>query len=127
MIAPSLYAYLRSRGAPLSLAGGRRLRVLSPAGALCAELRRYVRAHADELAQFVYELEERAAVLEHEQGLTKAEAEERARSLVAGGAARADGQLWLREYAATLPQVRDVLSVFGGEIVEVRLAEERAA
>ncbi|HEY9285907.1 MAG TPA: hypothetical protein VIP46_20830 [Pyrinomonadaceae bacterium] len=122
MIAPSLYAYLRSRGVRLSLAGDRRLRVLSPAGALCAELRRFVRAHAEELAQFVYELEERAAVFEHEYGLTKAEAELSARQCVRGGTAAPDGQLWLREFAATLAPVRDVLDIFGGEIVEVRLA-----
>lgn len=124
MIAPSLYAYLRSRGARLSLAGDRRLRVLSPAGALCTELRRYVREHAEELAQFVYELEERAAVLEHEHGLSKAEAERRARECVTGGTARPDGQLWLKEFASTLAPVRDVLSVFGGEVVEVRLADQ---
>lgn len=127
MIAPSLYSYLRSRGVRLSLAGDRRLRVLSPAGSLSPELRRFVGSHAAELAQHVYELDERAAIFEHDHGLTKAEAELRARQCVRGGTAAPDGQLWLREFAATLPQVRDLLEVFGGEVVEVRLTGRRAA
>jgi hypothetical protein len=119
VIAPSLCAYLRGRGVRLSLAGDCRLRVLAPAGALDAHLHAFVRAHEAELAQFVYELEERAAVLEFECGLTRREAEAAARSQVWGGNARPDGQLWLRAYAESHPVVRRVLECFGAEIVSV--------
>jgi hypothetical protein len=121
MIAPSLYAYLRTRGVRLSLATGSRLRVHAPEGALTEHMRRFITAHAAELAQFILELEERAAVFEFDQGHTRAEAERLARLSVLGGTAAPDGQLWMKQYAASHPLVREVLARFAGDVVEVRL------
>jgi len=121
MIAPSLYAYLRSRGVRLSLATGSRLRVHALEGAITEHMRRFIATHAAELAQFILELEERAAVFEFEQGHTREEAERLARLCVLGGMAVPDGQLWMKAYAASHPLVREVVERFGGEVVEVRL------
>ncbi len=121
MIAPSLYAYLRMRGVRLSLAAASRLRMHAPAGAVDEHMRGFIRTHAAELAQFILELEERAAVLEFEHGHTRAEAERLARLSVIGGMAAPDGQLWLKQYAASHPLVREVLEHFEAEVVEVRL------
>jgi hypothetical protein len=121
MIAPSLYAYLRTRGVRLSLATGSRLQVRAPAGAVTEHMRRFVREHAAELAQFIYELEERAAVFEFEHGHTRVEAERLARLCVIGGTAAPDGQLWMKFYTSTHPLVREVLERFDAEVVEVRL------
>lgn len=121
MIAPSLYAYLRMRGVRLSLATGSRLQVHAPAGAITVYMQGFITQHAPELAQFICELEERAAILEFEQGHTRAEAERLARLCVWGGTAAPDGQLWMKAYAATHPLVRQVLSRFRAEVVEVRL------
>jgi hypothetical protein len=121
MIAPSLYAYLQTRGVRLSVATGSRLQMHAPAGVITEHMRSFVRAHAAELAQFIYELEERAAVFEFEQGHARAEAERLARLSVLGGTAAPDGQLWMKQYAATHPLVQQVLSRFGAEVVEVRL------
>ncbi|HZH33002.1 MAG TPA: hypothetical protein VEY11_19700 [Pyrinomonadaceae bacterium] len=121
MIAPSLYAYLRTRGVRLSLATGSRLQVHAPAGAITEHMRGFIREHAAELAQFIFELEERAAVFEFEQGHPRAEAERLARLNVLGGTAAPDGQLWMKVYAASHPLVREVLSRFEAQVVEVRL------
>lgn len=121
MIAPSLYAYLRTRGVRLSLATGSRLQVHAPVGVITEHMRGFIRAHAGELAQFILELEERAAVFEFEQGHTRAEAERLARLSVIGGTATPDGQLWMKAYAASHPLVREVVKRFAGEVVEVKL------
>jgi len=121
MIAPSLYAYLRTRGVRLSLATGSRLRVHALEGALTEYMRSFIAAHAAELAQFIYELEERAAVFEFDQGHTREEAERLARLCVLGGTAAPDGQLWMKAYAASHPLVREVLARFAADVVEVRL------
>lgn len=121
MIAPSLHAYLRTRGVWLSLATGSNLQVHAPAGAITEHMRRFVDKHAAELAQFVFELEERAAILEFEQGHTRAEAERLARLCVWGGTATPDGQLWLKAYASTHPHVQAVVARFRAEVVEVKL------
>lgn len=121
MIAPSLYAYLRTRGVWLSLATGSRLQVHAPTGAITEHMRGFIREHAAELAQFIYELEERAAVFEFDQGHTRAEAERLARLSVIGGTAAPDGQLWMKTYAASHPLMREVLERFGAEVVEVKL------
>lgn len=121
MIAPSLYAYLQTRGVRLSLAMGSRLQVHAPAGAITVYMQSFVARHSAELAQFIFELEERAAILEFEQGHTRAEAERLARLCVWGGTASPDGQLWLKAYASTHPLVRQVLSRFRAQIVEVKL------
>lgn len=121
MIAPSLYAYLRARGVSLSLAAGSCLQMHAPAGAVTQHLRAFIKTHAAELAQFIFELEERAAVFEFEQGHTRAEAERLARLSVIGGTAEPDGQLWMKAYAASHPLVREVIARFSAEVVEVRL------
>jgi hypothetical protein len=121
MIAPSLYAYLQTRGVRLSLAANSGLRVHALEGAIIVYMRSFVERHRAELAQFIFELEERAAVLEFEQGHTRAEAERLARLCVWGGTATPDGQLWLKAYAAAHPLVRQVLSRFRAEVVEVKL------
>jgi hypothetical protein len=121
MIAPSLYAYLQTRGVQLSLAADSQLSVQALEGAITEHMRRFVEAHAAELAQFVFELEERAAILEFEQGHTRAEAERLARLCVWGGTATPDGQLWLQAYAASHPRVQAVVARFKAEVVEVKL------
>ena len=121
MIAPSLYAYLRTRGVCLSLATGSRLQMHAPAGAVTQYMRDFIREHAAEMAQFIFELEERAAILEFDQGHTRAEAERLARLCVLGGTAAPDGQLWMKAYAASHPLVQEALSRFDAEVVEVKL------
>jgi hypothetical protein len=121
MIAPSLYAYLRTRGVRLSLATGSRLQMHAPAGAVTEHMREFIREHAAELAQFIYELEERAAILEFDHGHTRAEAERLARVSVLGGTAAPDGQLWMKAYAASHPLVREVIARFSADVVEVKL------
>jgi hypothetical protein len=121
MIAPSLYAYLQTCGVRLSLAIGSKLQVHAPVGAITEHMRSFVEAHAAELAQFICELEERAAILEFEQGHSKVEAERLARLCVWGGTAAPDGQLWLKAYAASHPLVQAVISRFRAELVEVKL------
>lgn len=121
MIAPSLYAYLQTRGVRLSLGTGSRLQVHAPVGAITVYMQSFVEQHRAELAQFIFELEERAAILEFEQGHSRAEAERLARLCVWGGTASPDGQLWMKAYAATHPLVRQVLSRFRAEVVEVKL------
>ncbi|HEY0100850.1 MAG TPA: hypothetical protein VGB76_18025 [Pyrinomonadaceae bacterium] len=121
MIAPSLYAYLRMRGVRLSLATGSRLQVHAPVGAITVYMQSFINQHAAELAQFIFELEECAAILEFEQGHTRAEAERLARLCVWGGMAAPNGQLWLKAYASTHPLVQQVLSRFRAEVIEVKL------
>ncbi|MDQ1592970.1 MAG: hypothetical protein QOG71_3597 [Pyrinomonadaceae bacterium] len=104
-----------------TLASGSRLQMHAPAGAVTEHMRNFVREHAAELAQFIYELEERAAVFEFEQGHTRAEAERLARMCVLGGTAEPDGQLWMKLYTSTHPLVREVMARFGAEVVEVKL------
>lgn len=131
MIAPSLYAYLRARGVRLSVALGEgvKLRVQAPCGALTEALRSAIERNRDELTQFVFELDERAAILEHEHGNTREVAEELARGCVAGGYAGPDGALCLRDIAEHHPTTIAFLEKFaplGTEIVEVRPMERRA-
>ncbi len=108
MIAPSLFADLRSRGVRLSTApgDGLKLRVQAPRGALTEPLRSGIARHRDELTQFVFELEERAALFEFEQGETRERAEELAPLCVVGGSAGPDGALWLRDLAEHHPTVQ---------------------
>src|SRR5918997_711795 len=106
MSAPSLYAYLQTRGVRFSLATDSRLQVHARAETITVHMRRFIKSHAAELAQFIFELEERAAIFEFEQGHTRAEAERLARLYVWGGTAAPDGQLWMKAYAATHPLVR---------------------
>lgn len=110
MIAPSLYADLCSRGVSLSIAKTPsqteapelpplRLHIRAPEGALNDSLRAAISEHRDELLQFVFELEESAAILQIMQGNRIEDAQELARDCVRGGRATPDGQLWLKEYA----------------------------
>lgn len=110
MIAPSLYADLRARGVELSIARTPakseaaelpplRLKVRAPEGALNETMRRAIALYRDDLLQFVFELEEAAAVLVSMYGARLEEAPELARDRVLCGRATPDGQLWLREYA----------------------------
>lgn len=129
MIAPSLHAYLRERGVRLSIAktpplsepyNSLSLRVEAPAGALTAPLRDAIARHKAELVQFVFELEERAAILEYEQDNAHQEADQLARSCVHGGHASPDGAMWLRDLATHHPDVQAALEVFDAQIVDVR-------
>jgi hypothetical protein len=116
MIAPSLYADLTARGVKLSIAPtpGKEseaelpplhLQVRAPEGALNDALRSALTAHRDELIQFVFELEEAAAILQIMQGNRIEESQVMARECVRGGTASPDGGLWLHEYATRHPQV----------------------
>lgn len=129
MIEASLLADLRSRGVILTIASGGRLRVRAPHGVLNPSLQRAIWEHRDGLIQLVYELEERAAILEIEQGYSPEDAERLARECVRGGTATPDGHLWLREYAEYHPNVialrRAFETVFGCglDIIEVQRVE----
>lgn len=106
MIAPNLFADLTKRGVILSIAetpkGGElpplRLRVRS-VKPLPESLALAIIEHKAELLQFVFELEETAAILEHSQGIASAEATTGARACVRGGTATGDGAAWLKDYA----------------------------
>jgi hypothetical protein len=126
MIAYSLFADLRARGVRLSVELGSQLRVQAPPGALNGTLRSAIREHKADLLQFVYELEERQAILEIDSGLAPDEAAQVARQMVRGGLASPDGDLWLRAYAQA---ELDRLGLSGLlEIVDVRrLPEEGRA
>jgi hypothetical protein len=131
MIAPNLYADLAARGVKLSIAKTpkrdeslelppARLRIRAPEGALTDSLRAAIAEHKGELLQFVFELEESAAILQVMQGNRIEESERLARECVRGGTATADGQLWLREYAQRELDRLGVTHVFGGlEIISV--------
>jgi hypothetical protein len=135
MIAPNLYAHLRARGVRLSIAktpNGKesidlpelRLHIRAPEGALSESLRASIQDHRDELVQFVFELEESAAILQVMQGNRIEESERLARECVRGGTATPDGELWLTELAARL----GIASAFGGlEVVDVERMKARAA
>jgi hypothetical protein len=142
MIAWSLYADLVQRGVRLSIAPTPKqeaapqlpalsLRVQAPPGALNEHLRAALAEYRADLLQFVFELEERAAILEYEQGQTRPVAEELARGCVRGGHAGPDGELWLRAYAETHPDVRHLLGELakrgGGEIVSVTRVTDTGA
>jgi hypothetical protein len=127
MIAPSLYADLLARGVKVSIAPtpkdspdvpGLRLRFQAPDGALCPSLREAIARHRDELLAYVFNLEERAAVLEYDGGHTREDAER-----IARGGANADGLLYLRDLAENHPAVLHLLTVFKAEIAEVRRDE----
>lgn len=128
MIAAALHAELAARGMRLSVAPTPRegelpplrLKVQAPDGALTPALESALRRHRDELLEFVFSLEERAAVLEFCCGHSRKDADALARSCVPGGSAGRDGQLWLRDLAEHHPVVRQVLDLFKAEIVEVR-------
>jgi hypothetical protein len=126
---PSLFADLLSRGVHLSIAPtpkaedspelpGLRLRVQAPDGALCPSLREAIQRHRAALLAYVFDLEERAAVLEYDGGYEREEAER-----IARGGATPDGRLYLRDLAEHHPAVRHMLQVFGGELVEVERSE----
>jgi hypothetical protein len=131
MIVPSLYANLRLRGVRLSIAEtpkaevspelpSLRLRVQAPHGALTLALAEAMKRNRDELLDYVFELEERAAVLQHEQSNTRGDAELFARCCVVGGSAGPDGRLWLKDLAEHHPAVEAARSVFPDlEIVDV--------
>lgn len=144
MIVPSLYADLTARGVRLSIAPTPksdespelpplRLRIRAPVGALNDTLRAAIAAHRDELLQFVFELEEAAAILIVMQGNRIEESEQLARGCVRGGAATSDGELWLRDYVALSPEVAALQRIhrqrFGcdAEIVSVQRIEVSAA
>jgi TubC N-terminal docking domain len=132
MIAPSLYADLKLRGVRLSVAetpkAGEllplRLRVQAPEGALTPALTDALRRHRDALLEYVFDLEERAAVLEYEQGNARADAELFARACVVGGSAGPDGRLWLRDCAEHHPMIEAVRAVYPDlEVISVWRAE----
>lgn len=133
MIVPSLYADLRARGVQLSIAKTPkaaesaeipplRLHVRAPQGALNESMRAAIEANRDELLQFVFELDEAAAILQIMQGNRIEDAPELARDCVRGGRATPDGELWLKEYARL---ELDRLGV--SHLVEVVSAERIAA
>jgi hypothetical protein len=124
MIAPSLFADLWARGVRVSIAPTPkdspdvpplRLRIQAPDGALIPSLREAIARHRDELLAYVFDLEERAAVLEYDGGYTREDAER-----IARGGANADGRLYLQDLAENHPAVRHMLEVFGTEIEDVR-------
>jgi hypothetical protein len=101
-----------------------KLRVRAPDGSLTPALSEALRRHEDELLAYVFDLEERAAILEHEQGNAREDAELFARACVVGGSAGPDGRLWLSDLAEHHPIMRAAANVFGPlEIVEVRRDE----
>jgi hypothetical protein len=125
MIAPSFYADLLSRGVRLSIAAtpkaeaspelpALKLRVQAAEGALILSLREAIQRHREELLAYVFDLEERAAVLEYDGGHAREEAER-----LALGGANPDGRLYLRDLAENHPAVRHMLTVFNAEVVEV--------
>jgi hypothetical protein len=135
MIAPSLYADLRLRGVRLSVAetpkAGElpplRLRVQTPEGSLTPALTDALKRHRDELLAYVFDLEERAAVLEYEQGNTREDAELFARACVVGGSAGPDGRLWLRDLAEHHPTIEAVRDAYPDlELVDVWRGEPAA-
>jgi len=98
MIAANLYADLTSRGVLLAIERGNKLRVRSPEP-LSESLALAIVDHKADLLQFLFELEECAAILEYEQGNDKETAERLARECVRFGTATPDGELWMRERA----------------------------
>jgi hypothetical protein len=127
MIAPSLYADLLARGVRVSIAPTPkdspdvpplRLRIQAPDGTLPPSIREAITRHRDELLEYVFDLEERAAVLEYETGHTREEAER-----IARGGANADGRLYLRDLAENHPAVLHMLTAFKAEIAEVGRSE----
>jgi hypothetical protein len=139
MIAPNLCAHLRARGVKLCIARTPnkadspdlpplRLQIRAPEGALTGALRAAITDHRDDLVQFVYELEETAAILQIMQGNRIEESERLARECVRGGTATPDGELWLTELATREIEQLGIASVFGGlEIVNVERMTARAA
>lgn len=138
MIAPSLYAFLRSRGVSLGIAPTPpkadaeelpplRLHVRAPFG-LSDSMWSLMEAHRDELLQFVFELEESAAILQVMQANRIEDAHELARDCVLGGRAGSDGQLWLKEYAEREIERLGLSRYFGPlEIVSIESEEEARA
>lgn len=138
MIAPSLYADLTALGVRLSVAptpsAGElpplRLRVQAPAGALTPALKEALARHRDDLLDFVFELEERAAIHLERGNATAAEREGAAafaRSCVRGGGALPERSLY--DLAVNHPGVQAAAHVFarlGFEVVEVQRREEAA-
>jgi hypothetical protein len=106
MIAPNLYADLIKRGALVTVAetpkSGElpplRVRVRAPQP-LPESLALAVIEHKAELLQFVFELEEAAAMLEFMQENSREESDRMALSCVRGGTATGDGAAYLRAYA----------------------------
>ena len=129
MIVPSLFAYLRWCGVELVAEtptdAPTRLRVRSPVP-LVPVLKEMIAAHRDDLLQFVVELEERAGVIEADEGCSPDEAMEAARKVVTGGTASPDGKAWLRELITRSPVYRDCPELFDG-LEDVRLIRESEA
>lgn len=118
----NLYSDLISRGVSLSLNEQMRLRIEAPFGALTPALRDALYRHRDELAQFIFELEERAALMFGGEDLTREELQktrERARDFIPFGRANCDGFLYLKELAESNPDVQEMLRVFKAKIVSV--------
>jgi hypothetical protein len=134
VIEASLYAELVARGVRLSVAPTPRdgelpplrLKVQAPDGALTPALDDALRRHRDGLLDFVFSLEERAALLEFGCGYSRADAAAHARSCVPGGSAGRDGRVWLRDLSEHHPVVRHMLDLFSAEVVEVTRREETA-
>lgn len=137
--AASLYNELAGRGVRLTIAptpaGGElpplRLRVQAPPGALTPGLKEALERRRADLLDFVFELEERAAIhLERKRSETTAAEWEGAlnfaRTCVRGAGALPDAALL--DVAEHHPGVRAVAEKFGGlQIVGVRRAEESGA
>jgi hypothetical protein len=138
MIVFSLYADLTARGVKLSIATTPeptaspelpplRLRIRAPEGALTEPMRALIAEHRDDLVQFVFELEEAAAILAVMQGNRIEESEQLARECVRGAQAGPNGRLYLRGLAEHHPGVQALCEVFNGEIVDVWRAGDESA
>jgi hypothetical protein len=138
VIAPSLYADLTARGVRLSVAptprdgdlSPLRLRVRAPDGALTPGLKEAIERHRDDLLDFVFELEERAALHLERAGANSAELESAAafaRSCVRGGGALPERSLL--DLALNHPTVQAAVHAFarvGFEVIDVRRREAAA-
>lgn len=99
MITANLYADLTSRGVALGISDdGLHLTFKAPKGALSDALKRAMQRHRDELLDYVFSLEERAALMSD--GSDAPELRERALLLTPFGTATPDGLLYLRDLLA---------------------------
>ena len=116
-----LLADLRDRRVILSIDSTFRLRIEGPKGSLDEPLKRLLMDHRDALLQFIYELEERAAIHEYDSNMTSADAEALARDEVFPDDTAPDGEEWLIKYADTHPVIKRLreLKIIGA-IIDVR-------